>query len=228
MLSVSPRATLGRIFFTIFIKKSEKQWKVLRSSGKSDYPRDLPRANFSRQPLWTLHCLYHSCQYTVQYRLAAHLAPSDLQLVLPLTEGVATLQVKEVGWAVSSAVQSSAVGCEVCSTCVPEHPDVALDGPQGVGLDGDGRHGDQVEQAEDHPEAQRGLVQVVWVGGGVRTHYWGWGLITKVGGKTGGTQHHRERWRLGVPLLPSKLRRGRPWGRGGGEKGEGEEGRRGN
>ena len=27
-------------------------------SGKSDYPWDLPRANFSRQPLRTFHCLY--------------------------------------------------------------------------------------------------------------------------------------------------------------------------
>ena len=32
----------------------------LRPSGMSDVPRELPKANFSRQPLWTFHCLYHS------------------------------------------------------------------------------------------------------------------------------------------------------------------------
>ena len=48
-----------------------KQWKVLRdcleylpaggpSGIQSDYPRDLPRANFSRQPLFTFYFLYHT------------------------------------------------------------------------------------------------------------------------------------------------------------------------
>ena len=32
----------------------------LRPSGKSDEPREFPRANFSRQPLQTFHCLYQS------------------------------------------------------------------------------------------------------------------------------------------------------------------------
>ena len=30
MFSVNPWATLGHIFFTILIQKSEKQWKILR------------------------------------------------------------------------------------------------------------------------------------------------------------------------------------------------------
>ena len=31
----------------------------LRPLGKSDDSREFPRAIFSRQPLWTFHCLYH-------------------------------------------------------------------------------------------------------------------------------------------------------------------------
>ena len=72
MFRVKPRATLGLIFFTVLIQKYEKQWKVLsgclknlptripagqRPSGKSDDPRKFPRANISRQPLQTFHCL---------------------------------------------------------------------------------------------------------------------------------------------------------------------------
>ena len=80
MFRVKPRATLGLIFFTVLIQNSDKQWKVLsgclekvalrnslgssdfpsglRPSGKSDDPREFPRATFSRQPLRTFHCLY--------------------------------------------------------------------------------------------------------------------------------------------------------------------------
>ena len=75
MFRVKPRATLGLIFFTVLIHNSDKQWKVLsdclekvalrnslrssdfpsglRPSGKSDDPREFPRATFSRQPLRT-------------------------------------------------------------------------------------------------------------------------------------------------------------------------------
>ena len=80
MFRVKHRATLGLIFFTVLIQNSYKQWKVLsgclekvalgnflgssdfpsglRPSGKSDDPREFPRATFSRQPLRTFHCLY--------------------------------------------------------------------------------------------------------------------------------------------------------------------------
>ena len=80
MLRVKPRANLGLIFFTVLIQKSEKtvespEWlsekfalgnsqgssdfpSGLRPSGKSDDPREFPRANFPRQPLRTFHCLY--------------------------------------------------------------------------------------------------------------------------------------------------------------------------
>ena len=30
MFRVNPRVTLGLVFFTVLIQKSEKQWKVLR------------------------------------------------------------------------------------------------------------------------------------------------------------------------------------------------------
>ena len=64
-------ATLGLIFFGFWSPKSDKPWKVLRDcltnfptggpSGKqTDYPWDLSRANFSRQPLLSFHCLYPS------------------------------------------------------------------------------------------------------------------------------------------------------------------------
>ena len=81
MFRVKPRATVGLIFFTVLIQNSDRQWKVLsgcldkvalgnslgssdfpsglRLSGKSDDPREFPRATFSRQPLRTFHCLYH-------------------------------------------------------------------------------------------------------------------------------------------------------------------------
>ena len=81
MFRVKPRATLGLIFFTVLIQNSEKQWKFLsgclekvalgnslgssdfplglRPSGKSEDPREFPRATFSRQPLRIFHCLYH-------------------------------------------------------------------------------------------------------------------------------------------------------------------------
>ena len=35
----------------------------LGPAGKSDQPREFPRANFSSQPLWTFHCLYHILSY---------------------------------------------------------------------------------------------------------------------------------------------------------------------
>ena len=82
MFRFKPRATLGLILFTVLIQNSDKQWKVLsgylekvalenslgssdfpsglRPSGKSDDPREFPRATFSRQPLRTFHCLYQS------------------------------------------------------------------------------------------------------------------------------------------------------------------------
>ena len=50
MFKHKPRASLGLIFFTVLIQKSEKQWKVLSVMGKV-CPREIPRANFSRQ-----HC----------------------------------------------------------------------------------------------------------------------------------------------------------------------------
>ena len=57
MFRVKPRATLGLIIFTVLIQNSEKQWNVLSGCLKI-CPRELPRANFSRQPLRTFHCLY--------------------------------------------------------------------------------------------------------------------------------------------------------------------------
>ena len=81
MFRVKPRATLGLIFFTVLIQNPDKQWTFLsgrlekvalgkslgssdfpsglRPSGKSDEPREFPRATFSRQSLRTFHCLYH-------------------------------------------------------------------------------------------------------------------------------------------------------------------------
>ena len=40
--------------------------KVWWPSGKSDDPREFPRANFSRQPLRTFHCLYQMQNQSVQ------------------------------------------------------------------------------------------------------------------------------------------------------------------
>ena len=34
----------------------------VKPGAKSNDPREFPRANFSRQPLRTFHCLYHVCQ----------------------------------------------------------------------------------------------------------------------------------------------------------------------
>ena len=63
--------SLGLIIFTVLIRKSEKQWKVLRDCMKkipmgilaghqSDDSWEFPRVNFSRQSLRTFHCLYQS------------------------------------------------------------------------------------------------------------------------------------------------------------------------
>ena len=81
MFRVKPRATLGLIFFTLLIQNSDKQWRVLTGclkklplgipSSHQTFPRGCaPReslitlgnlkANFSRQPLRTFHCLYQS------------------------------------------------------------------------------------------------------------------------------------------------------------------------
>ena len=63
MFRVKPRANLDFIFFTVLIQKSEKfaLWNSLGSTDLlSDDPREFPRANFSRQPLRTFHCFYHS------------------------------------------------------------------------------------------------------------------------------------------------------------------------
>ena len=60
--------TLGLIFITVLIQKSDKQWKILcgclkglpkiiPSGHQSEDPQEFPRANFSRQPLRTFHCL---------------------------------------------------------------------------------------------------------------------------------------------------------------------------
>ena len=59
MFRVKPRTTLGLIFFTILIQKSEKQWKILSGCLKN-LPSGIPEANFSRQPLRTFHCLYQT------------------------------------------------------------------------------------------------------------------------------------------------------------------------
>ena len=53
MLRHKPRSTLGLIFFTVLIQKSEKQWKVL-SVVRKFIPREFPRVIFFRQ-----HC--HNC-----------------------------------------------------------------------------------------------------------------------------------------------------------------------
>ena len=58
MFNVNPRVNLYRIILTVLFQKSEKQWKVLGvclenlpmggpSGNQTDYPRDLPRPNFS-------------------------------------------------------------------------------------------------------------------------------------------------------------------------------------
>ena len=62
--------TLGCIIFTILIKKSEKELKVLRvylenlslggPLGIQTFLQDLPRPNFSKQPLRTFHGLYQT------------------------------------------------------------------------------------------------------------------------------------------------------------------------
>ena len=80
-------ATLGSIFFGVWSWKFDKQWKDLRDrpenfptgfhrvirlslglrpSGKSEFPWDLPRANFTRQPLRTFYRLYQTLCYVWQ------------------------------------------------------------------------------------------------------------------------------------------------------------------
>ena len=71
MFRVKPLVTLGLVFFSVLIHKSEKQWKFFRdclenlptgipSGHQSDDPWEFPRANFSRQPLRNFHCLYQT------------------------------------------------------------------------------------------------------------------------------------------------------------------------
>ena len=49
MFRVNPRATLGRIIFTILMEKFEKLGKSLGFSGKI-CQREVPRANYPREP----------------------------------------------------------------------------------------------------------------------------------------------------------------------------------
>ena len=72
MFRVNPRATLGRILFTISIKKLEIQLKhmifFLRNlpTGQSEYSWDPPRENLSRQPCRFFTAKWHSIGLTLQ------------------------------------------------------------------------------------------------------------------------------------------------------------------
>ena len=57
MFRVNPRATLGRIIFTILIQKFEKQWKILRVFWKH-LPLGPPYGIFFQTQMRIFHCLY--------------------------------------------------------------------------------------------------------------------------------------------------------------------------
>ena len=77
MFRVKPRATLGLIFFTVLIQKSEEKWKVLGDCPKN-WPSGIPQGKFVQTKTADFSLFIPYC-----YCKSSHTAPKEL--VIPHT-----------------------------------------------------------------------------------------------------------------------------------------------